>query len=408
MNNKILNNSLFFLICVSAFLPLVSIIPMTGDLWYTQYIAMLCLFYAGIAISLMTTNILLSLLMIWCGVSAIWVAIQHPVAMFTLLQVGIAMLGIKVISELPQKKRKWLLWCVLGMVLLQEILTVAQMLDLDPFFTSVKPEFFYRVVGFCGSRNQLGLYLGVVTPLVLNYAPILLPILLLGMCSASTASAWIGMAAGSLVFIYLKTKSDFVKIGVLILVCTGLFFYKFENISRLAYSERIMLYKHTVQSVENEKVIMRFVEGKKVGQHYEKEAFREVRCNKWFGYGLGNFRRVSPLTQYTFLINGGQPSHTYGHAHNDLLELYYETGRIGLGLGILLVLHFLYTFIRAKKTEILIVSGCCVLAQLVTSMGIFTVHTAIGGWLLVIFYGVYMGELKDGKNRQTGKTAALV
>jgi O-antigen ligase len=293
------------------------------------------------------------------------------------------------------------------MTLLYESLVLAQILGVDPFFTAEKPEFFYRVVGFSGSRNQLGLYFGAVAPLIMAYAPILMPILLAGLMISATASAWAGMGVGCLTLFFLRSNKQFTKVFAVLAIFTALFFYKFENISNLAYSERMMLYKHTVQSVENEKVVMRYVSGKKKGDKFEKEAFKVMTCNKWLGYGLGNFKIISPRTQHTFVLNGGQPSHTYGHAHNDLLEAYYELGRVGFGIGLLLIIHFIYSFVRARKTEVLTISFCCVLAQVIASMGIFTVHTAIGGTLLTIFYGIYLGELNE-QNRQTRKAARLV
>ena len=291
------------------------------------------------------------------------------------------------------------------MAAVQGVFVVFQFFGIDPIFNAVKSEKFYSTVGFCGSRNQLGLFFSIVSPLFYAFAPILIPLAVFCLWCASTASAWVGFLVGCLCMTFCVSKKRFALTLVTLVICSVIFFVKFENVSAGAYKERIELYKHTIESVESERVVLKV---KKKIQGKDITAVKEIFCNKWFGYGFGNFTRISPYTQHTFLKDTGihAQKHVYTHAHNDFLEFFYDTGRIGILIVLMLMFQFFKDFIYARKTKILIVSFSCVLAQLVSAMGIFTVHTAISGMLLIIFYGIYRREINEQK--RTFKRASFM
>jgi O-antigen ligase len=122
-----------------------------------------------------------------------------------------------------------------------------------------------------------------------------------------------------------------------------------------------------------------------------------IKCNPIFGFGLGNFMTISPKAQWQFMnlfteYGQGNPIHRYEHAHNDYVEYFYETGYIGFLIMAWLLADFFYKFYVSHKSKLLTTSFLCVLAQLISATGIYTVHTIISAMMLVIFLGVFYGE----------------
>ena len=141
-----------------------------------------------------------------------------------------------------------------------------------------------------------------------------------------------------------------------------------------------------------------------------KENVIEIqRTSPWLGFRLANFSRLSPYSQKEYLYEKCEydgtsitnadvceyNKHVYMHAHNDYLEVLFELGRIGFISLLLIILHFIYCYIISKKTKILRISFYSILAQMICSLAVFTVHTAIGGMLLIINLGVFFGEWRD-------------
>ena len=165
-----------------------------------------------------------------------------------------------------------------------------------------------------------------------------------------------------------------------------IFYTNFENLSKIAVKERIDLVKHTISQVNAGKAIMK-----------KDNLTKVVMCNPWFGFGLGNFIRISPYTQDVFLYKPipGIKQHVYSHAHNDYAEGFFELGRIGIVLILLLIGDFFYRFIKSRKTILLYLYFSCVLAHMISALGVFTIHTATSGMMLVLFLGLFEGELNE-------------
>ncbi len=389
MNNKILSN-LFFLTCASIIaVPLVTLVPFGIDLWYVQYLALFSVFCIGISIYLARINIPMGIFLTYCLGNTIFVAKQDPRTMFCLIQIILACLAIDLISRFTKRQANIILTIILGLTIFQGAFVIVQYFNLDPFFTPVNDEWFSRTVGISCSRNQIGLFFAIVSPLVLANAIWITPLVVFGLFCSSTTSAWAGFLAGCICLCSFKLRRELWKVLILLCICSAIFFVKFEHISAPAYKQRIDLYKHTIESVESESVVMKRTQN---GNTFAKE----VTCNKWLGYGLGKFTQISVWTQERFLHKG--QSHVYSHAHNDLLEIWYELGRVGLLLALFMIGKLFRDFIYARKTKILVICFSCILAQLVSSLGIFTVQTAISGMLLVIFFGLFTGEIR----RQNG------
>ena len=389
------NRKLFFLICVAIFIvPLSCLIPVGVELWYIQFLALFSIGCLGISIYLWDKNKLLSLFTGYCLFNGIVVARQHPKTIIVLIMIYFGCLAVEVISSFSKSQKKKILWCIVGLAFIQGVFIVIQFFGLDPFFIATKEERFFRTVGFSGSRNQIGLFFAIVSPLVLAQAPILLSLIIFGIFCSATNSAWIGLIFGCLTLAFFK-YGQFCKVFILLGICTVLFFYSFEDVSRGAYKERLELYKHTISLVEGEYAVMK-IKKKNV------TAIKELTCNKWFGFGLATFSRIAPYTQDKFVRKDRDhlQSHVYTHAHNDLLEVWFELGRIGFLLALALIFKLVWDFIKARKTTLLVISFSCLVAQIVASQGIFTVHTAISGMLLIIFYGIFVGEIRLQKGVQ--------
>ena len=173
------------------------------------------------------------------------------------------------------------------------------------------------------------------------------------------------------------------------------FFMRFELISARKIIERVELVQHCVKEVTTGRATMRRVNG-------QVEQRQEITANPLFGFGLGNFMRISPLTQWQFLDKSikkgdGNPIHRYEHAHNDYVEYFYETGWVGLVVLCWVLVDFAWRFIKANKTKLLVTSFLAVVAQLVCAMGIYTVQTILSATLLVIFLGIFYSEEKHGQ-----------
>jgi len=185
----------------------------------------------------------------------------------------------------------------------------------------------------------------------------------------------------------------------LLISATVLFYAKYERIAYETLIERFNVIKYSILWVENEQLEQRIC-----APLTSKESNcpkQIVKTNKWFGYGLGNFMRITPYSQYAFLEKtrtnmGLNPQHRYEHVHNDYVEVFFEMGRLGFISLMMIILNMFYRVYRAKKTILFKISFCCVLAQMIAALGIYTVHTAVSGMLLIIFYGILEGELKGG------------
>jgi O-antigen ligase len=119
------------------------------------------------------------------------------------------------------------------------------------------------------------------------------------------------------------------------------------------------------------------------------------KCNPWFGFGFGQFMKISPYTQKAIIKHG---VHRYEHAHNDYIEVLFDLGRVGVVLLIALFVDMVLLFKKAKKTPLLVASAAAILAYAVCALAIYTVHTATGGVFLAIYLGLFLAEALNTEN----------
>lgn len=367
------------------------------DVWYFQWMFLLfssCCFYF---IRYMKFNWAYGLFGLVCTYSAFFVGGQHPRCIMTLFQVILATLGIKYVSKMEEKEIKKVLTAVLVLTFLQAFWVVLQSINKDPFFHMVGNVNRDDTVGFSGSHNQIGIFFSIITPLVASRCFYFLPLVAFCLVKSTTSFAVMGSIVSGAFLIYWKWRKYFLHFVLVSLI--GSFFYT-RNVDHMEYglfAERIGLWHHIIKSVNSGEIKLN-----KDGQHLL------VTTNKWKGYGLGNFMRVSPYAQKEDFLNdiyywqvkkwgkGAQPEHVFEHAHNDYLETLFDLGYAGFISMFLAIGWGVWKFIKAKKSEMLVLSTACLIGQMVPALGVYTVQTAISGMLLILFLGIFEKYSKRG------------
>ena len=163
-----------------------------------------------------------------------------------------------------------------------------------------------------------------------------------------------------------------------------MFFLKVDRLKLADFNIRIDVWKHAIKATTEGKV--RII---KNGRGLE------VLTNPLYGYGFGNFEKVFPyvpekLTGHKFNF----ADEKFTHAHNDFVELYFEMGHLGFGVFLLLLFGVMIDFIRARKTEEVILYSSCLLAYLLNMQGNFLSHLACSGMLLILYFGMFYGSIR--------------
>lgn len=384
--------SVFYIVLASVLaVPLTGVIPLKGvDIWYVQYLALFSVFCLGISTVLWKFNKYLSLLTVLMWFSTIFVAHQYPRAIYCLVQFDLASLAAYAISTFTSKQRKSLLYVILVLFFIQTLWIVLQAFHLDPLFKKVGTMYLSDTVAFSASHNQASAFFADTAVLVAHFMPWMIPLTVFCLLKTMTAIGVIAASISVLIYLFIVNRKFFVvALASTIILCS--FYLKFcDPISYMKMYERFTVAYYSVQAVEQEKIVC-----------VNQGRLFNVTCNKWLGYGLGNFTRISPISQHQYL-EYGILNHRYEHAHNDFIEAYFELGRLGFILSVLLVVSFVISFLRAKKTVLLTMLFCAVLAHLICANAVYTVNTAVTGMMLMLFYGLYRGELRDGQSPQLG------
>lgn len=380
-----------FVILSIIILPLSAVIPVYGtDIWYVQYLALFSAFALATAVFIFNSSKPLSIFLGLAWYSTIFPAHQHPRAILCLVQVIFSCLAIKVISGF-KKETAYKIFCAVFIAsLINSFYTVLQYLNLDPIFNSVKNENFDDTVGFLGSHNQLGVFMSVTSPVVMNFFPPAILLNVFAIFCSKTTSSWIAFIVGMVFWGAFNTKQlfkdrirPFWAISFVVLLASALFFGKIDKFGSSAWGERLNLYRHTIDSVFKEKIFF----------NIKDNVTKVKQCNMFFGYGLGSFTALSPHAQTGFLLIPGKSSHRYEHAHNDYLETLFEMGVLGFISVLIIVADIFIKFLRSAKTKIIIISFCSLLIHMINSLGIYAVQTAPSGMLLIVFLGIFYGEV---------------
>ena len=367
------------------FIPLSSTIPIPGtDLWYSQYLGLFALFCLVISLKLWEFNKILAVFTLYCLFSSMFVSNQHPKAIISVIQIYFGCLAMYGISTFDADRRKLLCRAIILLVLLQGGMILLQKFNLDSIFNNIANPMIDDTVAFCGSKNQAGLFFATATPLVLHIFPYFLPLILAGLWFAKTTTAMVAAFIGVGCYLFTFQRKIF-GIFVLFLLFVAPFIYpKFDTLPKVEFTDRLNVVKYSIMQVNKGEALMR-----------NENMIKRVRCNPLFGFGLGNFTRISPYTQVDYLTRTHADTHRYFHAHNDYVETYFDLGQVGFGLLVLLLGHFFWGFIKIKKTKTLIMLFLCIFVYMLCAGGIFTIQIPVSAYLFILIYGLYMGEYRD-------------
>lgn len=383
------------LVIASIFLiPLSSIIPMTGTVvWYPQLLMLLLIGLSALAFQFWKMNKFISLLLIYEILSYIFVCNQSPRTMLCLI-CGFAGISIAyIISNL--KDTKILYRCIIGIAITQSIYTVLQHFNIDPFFhnpDSNKAD----VVGLVGSHNQLGIYYSAVGIILASFNPILLTFSLVPIFLAKCNSAIIGLIAGGLVYTTFLYGKKWVSIALLAICLLAVPWIHYAGKSRVEIKERFDIWELTLTQAFSGYA-------KQVGtKEWMPGLQREYRANPTFGFGLGNFFVISPLSQYDFWFS---KTHRYEHAHNDLIEALFELGYIGFILILFCIASVISDFLNAvhafhPATKRLIISFSCLVVMAVSSLSVYVAHAPVSYFMFCVILGLFYAEVNNAKQSQ--------
>jgi len=401
-----MKENLFKLVRFSVFgVPLAGLIPIEGtDVWYSQFLGLMSLLMIGLSIALWKFNKGFSVFGLVCLFSSMVVANQSPKSLITLIQIYLAFLAIYAISRFEKDQRKALIRAVLVLVSIQGVWVILQALNLDPIFNLMGNPNKDDTVGISGSHNQLGLFFAMTAPIVLLNAIYLLPFTLVGLWFSTTATAWIGFVVFLIFWISIKLKSKaavyLLFFGLMVCLISG-----FNRISDIVKTERFNLWRSSIDQVLSGRAIIKQADLSRLNgkEKIEYISIKEINCNPLFGFGLGNFIRISPHTQEYVTF-----AHRYEHAHNDYVEALFELGITGFLFLMVMIGKFLRDFFYAQRTKLLTSVFLAIVVQMVCAMGVYTIQTAISGMLMILFLGLFYGELRDQRwEDQNGKIAPV-
>lgn len=378
--------------------PLSAVIPLPGtDVWFVQYLGLFSFFILCVVFFLWDFNKFISIFLGLAWYSTIFVSGQHPRSMFCLIQMAFGCLAIKFMSRFDEKMIWKILYAVFFAALLNSLWTVVQFFNFDPIFNNITDISKDDTVGFVGSHNQLGVFMSVTAPVTFAIFPPTVLLNAFAIFCSKTTSSWVGLVVGMITLTALLNKKifyNFIKtfwaVVLVIALASYVFFSKFDTFSEIAYGERLNLYRHTINSVFQEKM-----------QIFMGNVTVIKTCNMFFGYGLGSFIMLSPKSQQFI---DSRFSHRYEHVHNDYFEVLFEMGISGFISMLFIIFDIIIKFIKAEKTKILIVAFASLVAHMTNSLGIYAVHTATSGMLLIIFLGIFYGEI--GRQRRINESTA--
>jgi hypothetical protein len=377
--NKVILASIFVV-------PMASIIPIYGTIiWYPQLLALMALGFACISMTMWDKNKYISIFLMYATLSYLVVCNQSPRAMLCLITGSGSILFTYLISKSSVNIFKSLLW----FSILNFVYVIAQAFKLDPVFITSHGDMIDRTVGFMGSRNQLGIFSACSGILLTYLSPwfllLSIPILLVK-CSSAFAGIMAGIASWCF---FMGHKVLAIAFIISILISIPIFIF-FKSSLVYEFKERLSIWHLSIEQT---------VSGKMEQYNDKGEKIREIKCNPLFGYGIGNFFVMSPKSQGKTIDH--MYSHRYEHAHNDLVEAFFEFGYIGLALIILAVSKIVSDFVHCvHKTNTLIVAFSTLICLTVCSLGVYVFHAPVSLFLVSLVLGLFYKEINDEKSCQ--------
>lgn len=393
-------NLLKYFIVASLFIvPLSSIFCMTGTIvWYPQFLSLIFFGVSSAALIYWKMNKYISLLLIYETLSYIFICQQSPRSFICVICGLVAVAIAYSISHLNENKL--IFRCLILLAIGEAIYTVVQSFNVDPIFHLINSKN-SDVVGFLGSHNQLGIYCSMIGPLLFSFSPFLsifsfLPILL-----AKQNVAVFSLIIGIITYLIFmkKIKICLIFVGIILLLLIP--WIKLAGKSPGEMHERLDVWKLSISQTLSGHA----------NQEGTKEMFPGYKkfyiCNPLFGFGIGRFFEISPLSQYNF---GFSPYHRYEHAHNDFIEAFFELGFIGISLVLLCIFSVILAFFNAyhcvyPNVKNLVISFSCLVTASISSLGVYVFHAPVSLFMFFIFLGLFYGEVNNANKSKIKQTS---
>jgi O-antigen ligase len=250
---------------------------------------------------------------------------------------------------------------------IQAIYSVLQVTGLDPIFSWKQGETVFPV-GFLGQPTLFGAFIAATATASLfvgiYWAAIACAVMgLLTTSSFTIASLLTGITAWA----YLKQKYDVLKViisGGLVSLGLEIYFHDHVLVRGILYAHnRFDVWKQAVQfTIQNAPL---------------------------HGFGLGSFKAIYYKIQPEGI--SGQ-SGRYLQAHNDYVQVFFETGLIGASLAFVVVGLFLFKLLRNDLTDSQRAYGAVGLCLLVNSLGSFPLYLSPQGLLIAVCLVLVIGR----------------
>lgn len=377
-----------FIVTLSSALPMRNV-----PVWYRQYTSLLFCLFLGATVFLWGFNKAISIFTGLCLFSTFFVAQMAPRSLMLLIQLDFGCLAAYGVSKLNARYRKWIIYSILGLVLLQAFWLMLQSNNLDPIFTSLLPNRvgMNELVGFSGSAGQLGTFFAITLPIALYTFPVVALLSIVGIAISKSSFAFVAGITASLFYFFTISRKLFV-IGLIATIAAGVFFFKVEKLGKADFVTRFSVWKHAIQSTIGGKII--------INQNGQKT---EISTKPAFGFGWANFLRIFPYVPETPTFN--YPDEKFTHAHNDFIEYFFELGYTGLAVMIAVILNLFYMFIKVIRSKEGILVSACLIAFMLNSTGNFCTQIATSGVLLMVYYGMLVGIYKEACNGKKAEQA---
>lgn len=390
------------------FVPLAGIIPVIGQpVWFSQYVALQLIAFVFCALYFWNFNKFLSVFILICVFSTynsflmsfyqcvikfitnnnttVTIPSISPRAIILLLQLSLCSLASFQISKLNKRQRKIILLGLFALLLLQTFWLGKQYLGEDRIFSLLRDSSKDGLVGFSGAADQLGSFYAIITPALLYLSPFILLFSGIGIILAKSSFAIVSMVLASLFFLFFKSKLMFIIIIPVLIFFSIIYFTRFDILNKGDFTTRLNVWRYAIKSTIDGKI----------------DVGRELRTNRVTGYGFGNFQAIFPYVPQKDR-NFNYIDEKFTHAHNDYVEIFFELGWAGLISVILLSGSVIYEFIKSKKTIEIVAYASSVMAYGLNAVGNFVSQIAVSGLLIILFYGMFKGAIRDGNTAKSG------
>ena len=276
------------------------------------------------------------------------------------------------------------LWLALQSLNVPVIIKIGN-LRIDATFKSLLDSSKKEMVGFSGSKDQLGTFFALTSPLLLYFHPLLIFFSIIGVFISKSSFAFVSMILSSMIYLFFISKRLFAVFLIVSSIISILFFLKVDKLKPADFITRFNVWRYAIKST-----IKGEIDIERDGRSYI------ITTNPIFGYGFGRFLTIFPFVpQKDRVFNFINEKFT--HAHNDPVEYYFELGYMGLISMILLVGYFVYQFVIANKSKEVVLYFTSIISYLLNASGNFISQITVSGMFLVLFYGMFKGVLRETK-----------